>query len=142
MKDQVAVIGVGCTKFGDLFDKSYEDLICDPAFEAYEDAGIDPQEIQAAYPPEILEEAERLATWLQELTARYGEQLHVRIVDPQSAEGFFKSLRYWIRRYPAFVVNRRKRVTGWSGRNVASQTPGLLSLNCRATTGPCSSPRP
>jgi len=49
MKDQVAVIGVGCTKFGDLFDKSYEDLICDAAFEAYADAGIDPEQIDAAY---------------------------------------------------------------------------------------------
>jgi acetyl-CoA C-acetyltransferase len=49
MRDTVAVIGVGCTKFGDLFDKSYEDLICDAAFAAYADAGIDPTEIQAAY---------------------------------------------------------------------------------------------
>lgn len=49
MRDTVAVIGVGCTKFGDLFDKSYEDLICDAAFAAYADAGIDPAEIQAAY---------------------------------------------------------------------------------------------
>jgi hypothetical protein len=71
------------------------------------------REIQTAYPPEILEEAERLGAWLQDLTARFGEQLHVRIVDPQSAEGFFKSLRHWTRRYPAFVVNRRKRVSGW-----------------------------
>ena len=49
MKDQVAVIGVGCTKFGDRFETSYEELICEAAFEAYDDAGIDPQEIQAAY---------------------------------------------------------------------------------------------
>jgi acetyl-CoA C-acetyltransferase len=49
MKDRVAVIGVGCTKFGDLFDKSYEDLICDAAFAAYDDAKIDPQEINASY---------------------------------------------------------------------------------------------
>src|ERR1043166_8116560 len=49
MRDQVAVIGVGCTKFGDLFETSYEDLICDAAFEAYADAGIDPQDIEAAY---------------------------------------------------------------------------------------------
>jgi len=49
MKDQVAVIGVGCTKFGDLFETSYEELICEAAFEAYADANIDPQEIQAAY---------------------------------------------------------------------------------------------
>lgn len=49
MKDQVAVIGVGCTKFGELFDVSYEELICAAAFDAYADAGIDPSEIQAAY---------------------------------------------------------------------------------------------
>ncbi len=49
MRDAVAVIGVGCTQFGDLFERSYEDLICEAAFEAYADAGIDPREIQAAY---------------------------------------------------------------------------------------------
>lgn len=49
MKDQVAVVGVGCTKFGDLFETSYEELICQAAFEAYDDAGIDPRDIQAAY---------------------------------------------------------------------------------------------
>src|SRR3972149_6625799 len=49
MKDQVAVIGAGCTKFGDLFELGYEDLICEAAFEAYDDARIDPKEIGAAY---------------------------------------------------------------------------------------------
>jgi len=49
MKNRVAVIGTGCTKFGDLFEKSYEDLICDAAFEAYRDAGIEPDRIDAAY---------------------------------------------------------------------------------------------
>ena len=49
MKDKVAVIGVGCTKFGDRFDRGYEELICDAAFEAYADAGIEPDAIQAAY---------------------------------------------------------------------------------------------
>src|SRR5438874_4524611 len=49
MKDQVAVIGVGCTKFGDRFERSYEELIADAAFEAYDDAGIDPAQIEAAY---------------------------------------------------------------------------------------------
>ncbi|TMA93384.1 MAG: hypothetical protein E6J70_17970, partial [Deltaproteobacteria bacterium] len=49
MKDQVAVIGVGCTKFGDRFERSYEELITDAAFDAYADAGIEPSEIDAAY---------------------------------------------------------------------------------------------
>lgn len=49
MKDRVAVIGVGCTKFGELFERGYEDLICDAAFAAYADAGIEPSAIDAAY---------------------------------------------------------------------------------------------
>jgi len=49
MKDQVAVIGVGCTRFGDRYDRSYEELICDAAFDAYADAGVEPDDIQAAY---------------------------------------------------------------------------------------------
>lgn len=49
MKDKVAVIGVGCTKFGERYEKTYEDLICDAAFAAYEDAGIEPKDVDAAY---------------------------------------------------------------------------------------------
>jgi hypothetical protein len=61
----------------------------------------------------MLEEADRLATWLQELSAKYGERLHIQVVDPQSLEGFIKSLRYWVRRYPTFIINRRTKYTGW-----------------------------
>lgn len=49
MKDKVAVVGIGCTKFGERYERGYEELICDAAFAAYDDAGIDPSEIQAAY---------------------------------------------------------------------------------------------
>jgi len=49
IRDKVAVIGVGCTKFGDLYDMTYEDQVCEAAFEAYADANVDPSEIDAAY---------------------------------------------------------------------------------------------
>ncbi len=49
LKDQVAIIGVGCTKFGDQFDQSYEDLAVDAANEAFEDARIGPDRIDAAW---------------------------------------------------------------------------------------------
>ena len=71
------------------------------------------QEIQAEYPPEMLQDAERLGIWLQDLVARYGERLRIRIVDPQSPEGFYKSVRYWVRRYPTFVINYGQKYTGW-----------------------------
>ena len=49
IKDRVAIIGMGCTKFGELWDKSRVDLIVDAAKEAYQDAGVEQKDIQAAW---------------------------------------------------------------------------------------------
>ncbi len=49
IKDKVAIVGMGCVKFGENWGKSLEDMIVDAAYEAYEDAGIDPKDIQAAW---------------------------------------------------------------------------------------------
>ena len=49
IKDKVAIIGMGCTKFGELWDKSEDDLLVEAAYEAYEDAGVEPKDIQAAW---------------------------------------------------------------------------------------------
>jgi len=49
LKDQVAVIGVGCTKFGDNFDQSYEDMVVEASFAAFADAGIAPDRVEAAW---------------------------------------------------------------------------------------------
>jgi acetyl-CoA C-acetyltransferase len=47
IKDKVAIVGMGCTKFGENWDKSYDDMIIEAVYEAYEDAGMDPRNIQA-----------------------------------------------------------------------------------------------
>jgi len=49
IKDKVAIIGMGCTRFGENWDKSLADMIVDAAYEAYEDAGIESKDIQAAW---------------------------------------------------------------------------------------------
>ena len=49
IKDKVAIIGMGCTKFGELWDKSAEDLMVDAFQEALEDAGIEKKDIHAAW---------------------------------------------------------------------------------------------
>jgi acetyl-CoA C-acetyltransferase len=49
IKDKVAIVGMGCTKFGERWDKGVEDLIVDAAYEAFEDAGMEPKDIQAAW---------------------------------------------------------------------------------------------
>ncbi|MBI4285850.1 MAG: acetyl-CoA acetyltransferase [Chloroflexi bacterium] len=49
IKDKVAIIGMGCTKFGERWDAGLEDLAIEATYEAYEDAGIGPENIQAVW---------------------------------------------------------------------------------------------
>ncbi len=49
MRDKVAIIGMGCTRYDDHFDKTREDLLVEACDEAFKDAGIEAKDIQAAY---------------------------------------------------------------------------------------------
>jgi len=49
IKDKVAIIGMGCTKFGELWDKDSDDLVVEAAYEAFQDAGVESKDIQAAW---------------------------------------------------------------------------------------------
>ena len=49
IKDRVAIVGMGCTKFGERWDASADDLLVEAAYEAFEDAGIGPDDVQAAW---------------------------------------------------------------------------------------------
>ncbi len=47
IKDRVAIVGMGCTAFGERFDRGLDDLIIEGAGEAFTSAGIDKQDVDA-----------------------------------------------------------------------------------------------
>jgi len=49
IRDKVAIIGMGCTKFGERWDVGSEELMVESFEEAIEDAGIERSDIQAAW---------------------------------------------------------------------------------------------
>jgi len=49
IKDKVAIIGMGCSRFGERWDSSGEDLIVEAFLECIEDAGIEKKDIEAAW---------------------------------------------------------------------------------------------
>lgn len=49
IKDKVAIIGMGCTKFGENWDMSFDDMVVDAVYEAYEDAGVEPSDVQGVW---------------------------------------------------------------------------------------------
>lgn len=49
IKDQVAIAGMGCSRFGERWDCGAGDLAIESAYEAYEDAGVGPKDIEAVF---------------------------------------------------------------------------------------------
>jgi len=47
IKDKVAIVGMGCIKFGELWDKSLDDMMVEASYEALESAGVTPDDIEA-----------------------------------------------------------------------------------------------
>ena len=61
------------------------------------------------YPEDIKEDFLRLSNWLVGLAHRYRDT----VIDSQSFQGFLNSMRYWVRRHPAFIIDGRKEYVGW-----------------------------
>jgi acetyl-CoA C-acetyltransferase len=49
IKDRVAIIGMGCTAFREDWERDAFDLMVDATYEAYEDAGLGPEDIEAVF---------------------------------------------------------------------------------------------
>ncbi|OGP76967.1 MAG: hypothetical protein A2V86_03255 [Deltaproteobacteria bacterium RBG_16_49_23] len=57
---------------------------------------------------------------MHELTRLYKHRLIIRVIDAQSLLGIYKSLRYWFRAYPTFVVEGKETYTGWDKTRLES----------------------
>ena len=49
IKDKVAILGMGCSKFGERWESGAEELMVEAYLEGIQDAGIDVNQIQAAW---------------------------------------------------------------------------------------------
>jgi acetyl-CoA C-acetyltransferase len=56
IKDKVAILGMGCSKFGERWESGAEELMVEAYLEALQDAGIETSQIQAAWFGTAIEE--------------------------------------------------------------------------------------
>jgi len=49
IKDKVAILGMGCSKFGERWDAGPEELMVEAYLEAMQDAGVEPSQLDAAW---------------------------------------------------------------------------------------------
>ena len=72
------------------------------------------------YPLDSKEEYLKLCDWIRELTRLYKDSLLIKLIDAQSILGFYKSLRHWVRKTPAFIVEGKETYTGWDRERLQS----------------------
>lgn len=74
----------------------------------WHDAGIGPkvhaEQRATSLPSDLARQYEALSVWARHVADRFGDRVTIRVVDAASLEGFYKSIRYNVHRYPAFVV--------------------------------------
>ena len=64
------------------------------------------------YPEDLKDDYLFLSQWVKELSQRYREKILIKIIDAQSLEGLYKSVRHRVFRYPAFIIDRKKKYIG------------------------------
>jgi hypothetical protein len=63
--------------------------------------------VASALPDDLARDFQTLSDWVHGLLGTFGSQIRVRVVDAASIEGFVKSVRHRIGRYPAVIIDGR-----------------------------------
>jgi hypothetical protein len=70
------------------------------------------EQARDSLPEDLRSEFAAVADWVHGLLSLHGPRIEVRVIDAASIRGFWTSLRYRTRRYPAVIVEREDRFIG------------------------------
>jgi hypothetical protein len=90
------------------------------------------EQLQNSLPEDLKSEYQQLSDWIRQLAQMYCDRIAIRVIDAASPEGFIKSLRYRVRRYPAFIIDHQSRFSG--GAFQAADRAIALRLEAKKVT--------
>ena len=62
------------------------------------------EQVESSLPADMLQDYQAVSDWVRQLFNRYCDQVVVKVIDAASLEGFWKSMRNRVHRYPAIIV--------------------------------------
>ncbi len=74
--------------------------------------GLHEEQIANALPPDMMQDYQAVSDWVRRLFKTHCDRVIVKVIDATSLEGFWKTLRHGLRRYPAVVVGGQARFSG------------------------------
>ena len=82
---------------------------------------IHEEQLESSLPEELMQEYQLVSDWVREIFRVHCDQILLKVIDAASIEGFYKSLKYNARRYPAVIVNGKARFLGSQMLSKASE---------------------
>ncbi|HXF85763.1 MAG TPA: hypothetical protein VNK49_10295 [Anaerolineales bacterium] len=82
---------------------------------------IHEEQMSSSLPEELLKEYQVVSDWVKEMFRTHCDRIVFKVIDAASIEGFYKSLKYNARRYPAVIVNGKSRFIGSQTLTAASE---------------------
>ncbi len=76
------------------------------------DNHIHEEQTQSSLPSDLAQDYQRISDWVREIFRVHCDQVAVKVIDVASVEGFFKTLRYGVHRYPAVIIDGKSRFGG------------------------------
>lgn len=70
------------------------------------------EQLASSLPDDLIQQYQALSDWAREIMAAYGERIVLRVIDVASLEGWFKSVRYGVHRFPAVIIDRKEKIVG------------------------------
>lgn len=86
------------------------------------------EQVRAALPEELSRDYQRVSDWVWKLIATHGERVAVKVIDAASLEGFFKTARHGLRRYPAVLVDGEAKFIGGDFEGAAAEVERRLPV--------------
>jgi hypothetical protein len=103
---------------------------CEVAFhEMGKSARAHEEQLESSLPDDLTRDYRLVSDWVKEMFRVHCDAIVLKVIDAASIEGFYKSLKYNARRYPAVIVNGKARFIGSqmlssAGEEIAHQLAG------------------
>jgi hypothetical protein len=82
---------------------------------------IHEEQLESSLPEDLIKEYQTVSDWVKEMFRLHCDAIVLKVIDAASVEGFYKSLKYNARRYPAVIVDRKARFLGSQMLTAASE---------------------
>jgi hypothetical protein len=84
------------------------------------------EQVDSSLPPDLVQDYQALSDWVHELFRLHCGRVVVKVIDAASLEGFIKTLRYNVHRYPALIVGKKARFSGDAFESASQEIARML----------------